>query len=1332
MINRSLPLKAALLLALFLCPYFVPVLNAQCTNCASTLNVPQSPVRLQIPAGTNSAQPASSGLGLFNATISNSPSGSPVPNGPYAVWCADFQTAAVNANSDYVPYSTYGTLPPAVQGAPWPKINWILNNKQGTVGDVQRAIWIVLTGTSTLPQTPESDAMIAGANANPAFVPGPGQVMAVFLYADGFSTNLLTRQDLILVVPVPDCGAIGDFVWRDNDYDGLQDAGEPGINGVTVRLLQGSNVIATTVTGPVPAGYPDLPPGSNGYYQFTGLCQNTYTVSVDVNQPALSGFIASPANVGGGSNASTDSNSNPYTVTLPTNTTIDRTIDFGFYNPVAISLACQTTTGVVGVPYNGALVVTGGLQPFTYSISSGSLPADLALNTTSGAITGIPQTAGTFSFTGKVVDVTGLASGTATANCSVTINERPSANCVQINAVQGVPIAPVTLIGQGGAGGPYTFTATGLPAGLMLSTQGVISGTPAESGTFSYLVTIKDKDGNTGTLNCSVTVLTRPSATCVQINAVQGVAITPVTLAGTGGAGGPYTFTATGLPAGLTLSAQGELSGTPAVTGTFSYIVTIRDKNGNTGTLNCSVTVTPPPSCPPATFEFTGNTSTYGQAGNIRTFTAGGVQVKVSAFSRAKDDGSWSTAYLGSYPGGLGVTDGSEGNGGNNTHKVDNIGTRVNYVLFEFSSPVVVNRALLDVIGKDSDLSVWIGTKTDPFNNHLTLNDSVLSSLGFTEENLTSSSVTSRWADINAGNVQGNVVVIAALASDDSPEDEFKLEKLDVSCPQTPPSCTGSVGDFVWKDINGNGIQDAGEPGISGVTLQLKNGATVIATTTTNTTGYYQFTGVCPGSYTVVVATPPSGYTASPSLAGTNRAVDSNGSPAAVTLTASSPSDQTIDFGYVPATLSCPPAKFDFTGNTSTYGHAGNIRTFTAGGVQVNVSAFSRAKDNGSWSTAYLGSYPGGLGVTDGSEGNGGNNTHKVDNIGARVNYVLFEFSSPVVVDRALLDVIGKDSDLSVWIGTKADPFNNHLTLNDSVLSSLGFTEENLTSSSVTSRWADINAGNIQGNVVVIAALANDDSPEDEFKLEKLEVSSCPPPPSGCTASIGNFVWADDGDGIQETGEAGIAGVTVKLYNATTNALIASTTTAANGLYLFSNLCAGTYKVVVIAPDGRESTTANASGSTDANDSNPNPATVTLLAGEADLTIDFGFRKTSGSGGCTYTLGYWKNHEDDWPVTSLVLGSKTYSKAELLALLGMPVQGDSSISLAHQLIAAKLNAANGAQVPTIVEGLIDASDKALSMFSGKLPYDVKSITLTWLASSLEKYNAGELGAKHCQ
>src|SRR5436853_227461 len=110
-----------------------------------------------------------------------------------------------------------------------------------------------------------------------------------------------------------------------------------------------------------------------------------------------------------------------------------------------------------------------------------------------------------------------------------------------------------------------------------------------------------------------------------------------------------------------------------------------------------------------------------------------------------------------------------------------------------------------------------------------------------------------------------------------------------------------SVGDFVWNDLNGNGVQDAGEPGINGVTLALTGttgaGAAVSQTTTTNASGAYSFTEP-PGTYTVSVTT-PSGYVATVTGKGTT-ATDNNPSPSGTTpgTLPSGGSDQTVDFGF--------------------------------------------------------------------------------------------------------------------------------------------------------------------------------------------------------------------------------------------------------------------------------------------------------------------------------------------------------------------------------------------------------------------------------------------------
>ena len=93
-----------------------------------------------------------------------------------------------------------------------------------------------------------------------------------------------------------------------------------------------------------------------------------------------------------------------------------------------------------------------------------------------------------------------------------------------------------------------------------------------------------------------------------------------------------------------------------------------------------------------------------------------------------------------------------------------------------------------------------------------------------------------------------------------------------------------------------------------------------------------------------------------------------------------------------------------------------------------------------------------------------------------------------------------------------------------------------------------------------------------------------------------------------------------------------------------------------------------------------------------------------------------------------MLGSQTYTKTELLNILGNPTVMDASIVLAKQLIAAKLNIANGSD-PTPISSTIADADSLLSMFSGKLPYNVDPSTpigrrMVRDANRLDRYNSG--------
>ncbi|MFT3893586.1 MAG: SdrD B-like domain-containing protein [Anaerolineales bacterium] len=131
-------------------------------------------------------------------------------------------------------------------------------------------------------------------------------------------------------------------------------------------------------------------------------------------------------------------------------------------------------------------------------------------------------------------------------------------------------------------------------------------------------------------------------------------------------------------------------------------------------------------------------------------------------------------------------------------------------------------------------------------------------------------------------------------------------------------------------------------------------------------------------------------------------------------------------------------------------------------------------------------------------------------------------------------------------------------------------------------------------------------------------------------ASLGDFVWNDlDRDGIQDVNETGINGVTVNLYrpgygpdgipgNADDNSIVATTTTAGNGQYLFSNLIPGDYYVDFIPPAGYVVSPQDQGGN-DATDSDANPLTgqtivTTLVSGENDLTWDAGLYQSASLG----------------------------------------------------------------------------------------------------------------------
>jgi len=118
---------------------------------------------------------------------------------------------------------------------------------------------------------------------------------------------------------------------------------------------------------------------------------------------------------------------------------------------------------------------------------------------------------------------------------------------------------------------------------------------------------------------------------------------------------------------------------------------------------------------------------------------------------------------------------------------------------------------------------------------------------------------------------------------------------------------------------------------------------------------------------------------------------------------------------------------------------------------------------------------------------------------------------------------------------------------------------------------------------------------------------------------------------------------------------------------------------------------------------------------------------------CTYTQGFWKNHPDVWPLQSLALGTVSYSDSQLLQILNRPAQGNGLVILAHQLIAAKLNIANGADPTAVQQTVIDADSMIGALIVPPIGNGYLSPGQTAnLTDTLTEYNEGTIGPGHCQ
>ncbi|HEX5341736.1 MAG TPA: SdrD B-like domain-containing protein [Duganella sp.] len=460
------------------------------------------------------------------------------------------------------------------------------------------------------------------------------------------------------------------------------------------------------------------------------------------------------------------------------------------------------------------------------------------------------------------------------------------------------------------------------------------------------------------------------------------------------------------------------------------------------------------------------------------------------------------------------------------------------------------------------------------------------------------------------------------------------------------------LGDTVWEDKNANGVQDAGEAGIAGVTVQLKNAAgTVVQTTTTGADGKYSFTAD-PGSYTVSV-TAPSGYSFTGKDVGSDDALDSDfgttGQSNTVVL-ASGDNNTTIDAGlYKLASvgdrvwLDTNKNGIQDSGETGVCGV--KVKLLDASGNQVGATATTDASGNYMFNNLKPGTYtvvfdksslPEGMSFTAANQGSNDVADSDVSATGVSHTFTLTSgqvdksvdagvLAAATIGDRVWLDKNGnglQDADESGKSGVTVELRDNSgnllkTTTTDSngnykfsveagtyavnVKAPSGYYYTTQNAGSDDAKDSDANSSGALGKVTVAAG--DNVTNMDAGLYQKAE--------------IGDKVWCDlNGDGIQQSGEGGVSGVKVTLYNEA-GVAVGTDTTDSSGLYSFTGLAPGKYSVKFNAPDGYQFTRQNV-GSDDSKDSDAGADGKTglfsITSGQVDKTHDAGIVKLGSIG----------------------------------------------------------------------------------------------------------------------
>jgi hypothetical protein len=373
----------------------------------------------------------------------------------------------------------------------------------------------------------------------------------------------------------------------------VADATKTGTATITVPAKPAITTGALAA-GTVGVAYSATMAGSGGIGPYTwGITSGTLPTGLSMNSAGVISGTPTAAGVGNANLTFVLTDSGKATA-LTANVTLGLTVNAA---PAITFAGVVPATATYNTAYTGSAAASGGAGALTYSLTLGALPTGLSLNAASGAITGTPTAVGTFNFTVRAADAFGDLSSQA-YSIVVSYPAVVVTPATLPTGYVGSVYHQSTLTATGGSGTGFSFalaSGSSLPLGLNLSAAGVISGTPTTTGPTSFTVTATDSASNTGNGNFSITVSAGVSITTgLTLSTGYVGGNYSQTLAATGGSGTGYTWAvASGstLPAGLSLSTAGVLSGKPTATGTPSFSITATDSVGNTVSATFSMTI---------------------------------------------------------------------------------------------------------------------------------------------------------------------------------------------------------------------------------------------------------------------------------------------------------------------------------------------------------------------------------------------------------------------------------------------------------------------------------------------------------------------------------------------------------------------------------------------------------------------------------------------------------------------------------------------------------------------------------------------------------------------